>query len=454
MAGDAYRPRQLLLNAFEMASPGHIAHGLWTHPRDRASSYIDLDYWIGLAQTLERGKFDGLFLADVVGIYDVYRGGPEAALRYAVQVPNIDPTLLVPAMAAATRHLGFGVTVNLTCEQPYLFARRMSTLDHLTRGRIAWNIVTGFLDSTARSIGLDTQPDHDARYDQADEFMDVVYDLWETSWDDDAVRRDAGRRVYTDPGKVRPVRHQGARFRLHAIHLAEPSPQRTPLLFQAGASARGLDFAVRHGECLFVPNQGKAATAALIAGLRRQLAAAGRDALIFTSILVIVGRTDREAEEKRLELERHAIPEAGLAQLASATGIDFSGYAPDEQIRATKSDGIQSAAQAVTRDGTTVRGLLASMPLGGRAATIVGGPARVASELAAWAEEADIDGFNLVRTLVPDCFTDFVDLVIPELQARGLFKRDYADGTLRDKLFGHAYLPASHPGRARRALQE
>ena len=160
--------------------------------------------------------------------------------------------LVVPVIAAVTKHIGFGVTSNPTYEPPYLFARRASTLDHLTGGRFGWNIVTGYLDSAARGMGLAAQPDHDGRYDVADEYMDVVYKLWEGSWEDDAVVRDRSSGIFTRPEKVHRILHEGAHYRVDAVHLSEPSPQRTPLLFQAGASTKGRDFAARHAECVFL----------------------------------------------------------------------------------------------------------------------------------------------------------------------------------------------------------
>jgi alkanesulfonate monooxygenase SsuD/methylene tetrahydromethanopterin reductase-like flavin-dependent oxidoreductase (luciferase family) len=156
---------------------------MWTHPHDHSTEYNTIEYWQGLARLAERGKFDGIFLADIVGVYDVYRGGPAPSIVDAVQISVNDPMMVVPVMAAITEHIGFGVTANLTYEPPYLFARRMSTLDHLTRGRVGWNIVTGYLDSAARGMGLAAQPDHDGRYDAADEYMSVVYQLWEASWE-------------------------------------------------------------------------------------------------------------------------------------------------------------------------------------------------------------------------------------------------------------------------------
>ena len=213
----------LRLIAFDMNCVGHIQQGLWRHPRDRSTDYTGLDHWVELARLLERGLFDGLFLADVLGIYDVYDASPDEAIRHAVQVPVNDPLLLVPAMAHATTHLGFGVTANLSYEPPYVFARRMSTLDHLTKGRIGWNIVTGYLNSAARAMGLAHQVAHDDRYDVADDYMAAVYKLWEGSWADDAVRADRTGGTYADPTRVRAVHH--ARPAFHARWRA-PRPSR------------------------------------------------------------------------------------------------------------------------------------------------------------------------------------------------------------------------------------
>ena len=257
-------PREILLNAFDMHCVGHIQQGLWTHPRDQSTRYNTLAYWTEMARTLEAALFDGIFLADVVGVYDVYGGNADAALRGGVQVPVNDPMLLIPAMAAATQHLGFGVTANLVYEAPYLFARRMSTLDHLTGGRVGWNIVTGYLDSAARANGLSQQMAHDDRYDLADEYMQLVYQLWQHSWADDAVRADKASGVYADPAKVRLVHHHGKQYTVDAMHLCEPSPQRTPVLYQAGSSPRGRRFAAQHAECVFLNGQSVAGVKAIV----------------------------------------------------------------------------------------------------------------------------------------------------------------------------------------------
>ncbi|WP_275630337.1 LLM class flavin-dependent oxidoreductase [Pseudomonas sp. 273] len=443
--------KQILLNAFNMNCVGHINHGLWTHPRDDSSDFNKLRYWTDLARLLERGLFDGLFLADILGVYDVYQGGIDLTLKEAIQLPVNDPLMLVSAMAGVTEHLGFGVTANLTYEPPYPFARRLSTLDHLSDGRVGWNIVTGYLESTARAMGQQRQIDHDRRYDRADEYLEVLYKLWEGSWEDDAVARDRQGRVYARPGKVHKVRHHGEFFDVEGYHLCEPSPQRTPLLFQAGASSRGLAFAARHAECVFVSGQNREATRDLVRRIREAAVGAGRraeDIKVFMGISVIVAPTAAEARDKEAEYRRYASAEAGLAHFASSTGIDFSRYGLDEPIRYEKNNAIESATKALTvaRTDATVRGLLEQLALGGRYVTLVGDPLQVADELQGWIADTGLDGFNLTRTVTPESYADFIDLVIPELQSRGAYKTAYAPGTLRDKLFGQPRLPARHTG--------
>jgi FMN-dependent oxidoreductase (nitrilotriacetate monooxygenase family) len=441
------QPRQIRLNAFDMACVGHIQHGMWTHPRDHSSDYTSLDHWVMLARALERGLFDGLFLADVLGVYDVYEQSPDASLRNAVQIPLLDPLALVPAMAHATTHLGFGVTCNLAYEAPFLFARRMATLDHLTRGRIGWNIVTGYLDSAARAMGFDAQMEHDDRYDLADEYMQVVYALWEGGWRDDAVIRDRAAAVYTDPERVRRVRHHGKQFRVDAIPLWEPSPQRTPVLYQAGASDRGRVFAAHHAECMFVNPSTKANVRRIVADLRAR--AAPRPILAFLGATTVVGRTEREARDLLEDYRRHASVEGGLAHAAASLGIDFGRYGMDEPIDDAPTQAIRSNVEAIARalgPGWSKRMLIDRFVLGSRQPPIVGTPEQVADELMAWVTEGDVDGFNLARTVVPECLDAFIDLVVPVLQERGVYKREYAAGSYRQKLFGCGdRLPATHP---------
>lgn len=442
--------KQILLNAFNMNCVGHINHGLWTHPRDTSSQYKTLEYWTELAQLLERGLFDGLFIADIVGVYDVYQDSIDVTLKESIQLPVNDPLLLVSAMAAVTRHLGFGLTANLTYEAPYLFARRLSTLDHLTRGRVGWNIVTGYLDSAAKAMGLTQQVEHDRRYDQADEYLEVLYKLWEGSWEDDAVIEDRERRIYAQPEKVHKVEHEGEFYRVQGYHLCEPSPQRTPLLFQAGSSARGLQFAGQHAECVFISGQNKQATRAQVDKVRDAARAAGRDpqaVKVFMGITVIVAATQAQARAKHDEYRSYASAEAGVAHFAASTAIDFARYELDEPIQYIKGNAIESATKTLQNNDWTRRKLLDQHALGGRYITLVGDPEQVADELEAWIAETGLDGFNLTRTVSPESYADFIDLVIPVLQARGSYKTAYAQGTLREKVFGQGPgLPEGHAG--------
>ena len=443
--------KEIRLNAFDMNCVGHIQQGLWTHPRDQSCRYLELAYWTDYAKRLEAGLFDGLFFADVVGVYDVLGASPDAALRGAVQVPVNDPMLLIPAMASVTQHLGFGVTANLSYEPPYLFARRMSTLDHLTKGRIGWNIVTGYLDSAARAAGLSGQSGHDDRYDLADEYMSLVYQLWEGSWDDDAVLADRLRGVYADPSKVRLVQHQGPQYRVQAMHLSEPSPQRTPLLYQAGSSARGSRFAATHAECVFLNGQTLPGVKAIVDSIRSQAVQQGRagaDIKVWLGATVITAQTDAQAEEKFDEYKRYASSEAALVHAAASMGIDFAKYDIDEPIETGKSQAIVSNVDAMTRSAGpqwTRRKLLSHMVLGSRQTPWVGSADRIAQQLIDWSVAADLDGFNLSRTVVPECFDDLIALVVPRLQERGAYKTAYTPGTLRNKLFGRDRLAASHP---------
>jgi FMN-dependent oxidoreductase (nitrilotriacetate monooxygenase family) len=439
--------REIRFNAFDMACVGHIQQGMWTHPRDRSAEYLSLDYWMGLARLLEEGLFDGLFLADVLGIYDVHGGNGDAAIRNAVQVPLLDPMLIVPAMAAATRNLGFGVTCNLAWESPALMARRFSTLDHLTKGRIGWNIVTGYLDSAARAMGLDRQMAHDDRYDLADEYMEILYRLWEESWAADAVKRDRAAGIYADPARVKRITHQGRQYRLDAPHLVEPSPQRTPVLYQAGASDRGRGFAAQHAECVFLNGGPKPHVAKLVADLRAR--AAPRPIRIFVGATLIMGRTRAEAEAKLAEYRQHASIEGALAHASASLGIDLARFDLDEELpEAGQSQAIRSNVEALRAAAprATKRALIDRMVLGSRQPPIVGSVEEVAEALIAWRDQADVDGFNLSRTVTPECLEDVVRLLVPALQERGRYKRAYTPGTYREKLFGAGpLLAAPHP---------
>jgi FMN-dependent oxidoreductase (nitrilotriacetate monooxygenase family) len=441
--------KKILLNAFDMNCVGHINHGLWTHPRDQSHRFNELSYWTDLAQTLEQGLFDGLFIADITGVYDVYQNGIDLTLKESIQLPSHDPSTLVSAMAAVTQHLGFGVTVNLSYESPYQFARRFGSLDHLTQGRIGWNIVTGYLDSAQRLIGEKGLKDHDLRYEQAEEFLQLCYKFWEGSWEDDAVLKDKQKRIFTDPAKVHPVQHQGQFYQSQGVFQVSPSIQRTPVLFQAGASPRGMAFATQHAEGMFIGGDQPEKIKKQVDQIRKQATEQGRDPeaiKIFVGITVVTAESDELARQKLDEYIAYASPEAGLAHFSSSVGIDLSKFADDEAIPYQKTNSIASVNNKFKEQQITPNDLKAQHVLGGRYPLIVGSGATVAEKLIQLIDETGIDGFNLTRTVAPESHQDFIRLVIPELQQRGRYKTAYEQGSLRHKLFQQGdRLSASHP---------
>ena len=442
-------PKKILLNAFDMNSVGHINHGLWTHPRDESHRFNELSYWTDLAQTLEKGLFDGLFIADITGVYDVYQNGIELTLKESIQLPSHDPTTLVSAMAAVTQNLGFGITVNLSYESPYQFARRFASLDHLTQGRIGWNIVTGYLDSAERLIGQKGLKDHDLRYEQAEEFLQLCYKFWEGSWENDAVLKDKKQRIFTDPSKVHQVQHQGQFYQSQGVFQVSPSVQRTPVLFQAGASPRGLTFATQHAEGLFIGGDRPEKIKQQVDQIRNKATAQGRNPeaiKIFVGITVVTAETDELAQQKLDEYIRYASPEAGLAHFSSSVGMDLSQFADDETIPYQKTNSIASVNNKFKEQSISKNDLKAQHVLGGRYPLIVGSGATVAEKLIQLIDDTGIDGFNLTRTVAPESHHDFIQWVIPELQQRGRYKTEYENGSLRHKLFQQGdRLSASHP---------
>ncbi|KZN97861.1 MULTISPECIES: LLM class flavin-dependent oxidoreductase [Aeribacillus] len=455
------KKKRIYLNAFDMNCVAHQSPGLWVHPEDQSYRYKDIEYWVELAQLLEKGRFDGLFIADVIGIYDVYGNDKTTAVREATQVPVNDPILLVSAMAHATEHLGFGITCSTTFEHPYTFARRMSTLDHLTKGRVGWNIVTSYLESGTKNIDIGDRFLHSERYNIAEEYLEVCYKLWEGSWEDDAVIKDRDRKIFTDPAKVHEINHHGKYFNVPGIHLCEPSPQRTPVLYQAGASARGRQFAAKHAECTFVSMPGKEPIASYVKNLRAQAAEFGRDPQsikIFALFTPIVGRTEEEAWAKYEELSQYISYEGALSLLGGWSGVDFSKYDPDQEIEYIDTNAIKSVLESLTKASPnkkwTVRELANFAGIGGMGPVVVGTPKQIADTFEEWIEDTDIDGFNLAYAITPGTFKDFVDLVIPELQQRGVVKKEYEEGTLREKLFGkgQSRLPEDHIGAKYRNL--
>ncbi|HEI7967641.1 TPA: LLM class flavin-dependent oxidoreductase [Acinetobacter baumannii] len=454
--------KKISFNAFEMNCIAHQSPGLWRHPQDRSVEYKDLEYWTDLAQILERGFFDGIFIADVLGIYDVYHQSAEHALTGAVQVPVNDPLQIVPAMAAVTKHLGFGVTTSISFEHPYPFARRISTLDHLTKGRVGWNIVTSYLESGSKNLGLKTQVNHDNRYDIADEYLEVLYKLWEGSWEEGSVLRDRESGIFADHKKVHPIQHEGKYFTVPGIHICEPSPQRTPVLYQAGASSRGQKFASQNAECVFIAAPSKIATKKVVQGIRQKLVQEGRDPYsvkIYALLSIVTDETDAKAQAKFKEYQSYGSYDGALTLLSGWSGVDFSHYQPTDKVEYIQTNAIQSLLDSyVNADPErvwTIEEIANWNSLGGNGPVLVGSAETVSDALQQWVEDTDVDGFNLAYILAHQTFADVVEFIVPELQKRGVYQTSYAQGTLREKLFGAGpYLPENHRGAKYRNLKE
>ncbi|RSZ91926.1 LLM class flavin-dependent oxidoreductase [Acinetobacter baumannii] len=454
--------KRISFNAFEMNCIAHQSPGLWRHPQDRSVEYKDLEYWTDLAQILERGFFDGIFIADVLGIYDVYHQSAEHALTGAVQVPVNDPLQIVPAMAAVTKHLGFGVTTSISFEHPYPFARRISTLDHLTKGRVGWNIVTSYLESGSKNLGLKTQVNHDNRYDIADEYLEVLYKLWEGSWEEGSVLRDRESGIFADHKKVHPIQHEGKYFTVPGIHICEPSPQRTPVLYQAGASSRGQKFASQNAECVFIAAPSKIATKKVVQGIRQKLVQEGRDPYsvkIYALLSIVTDETDAKAQAKFKEYQSYGSYDGALTLLSGWSGVDFSQYQPTDKVEYIQTNAIQSLLDSyVNADPErvwTIEEIANWNSLGGNGPVLVGSAETVSDALQQWVEDTDVDGFNLAYILAHQTFADVVEFIVPELQKRGVYQTSYAQGTLREKLFGAGpYLPENHRGAKYRNLKE
>lgn len=447
-------PKHMHLSAFTQASICHHSKGQWKHPLDRSSNgYRNINYWVELARTLERGCFDNVFFADVHGTYDVFKGSRETGVKHAVQIPGIDPTVIIPAMAHATTHLGFACTYSTTYFPPYHTAKLFSTLDHLSNGRVAWNIVTSYLNDANKNFGLGEMLPHDQRYDRADEYMDVVYKLWEHSWEEDAIVRDMQADIHTDPTKVHEINHVGEYFDVPGPHQCEPSPQRTPVLFQAGASGRGSEFAAEHAEAIFVIGPTVDAVKGTVKKNREAMAEKGRkpeEIKLMQGVAVIVAPTDEEARLKEQTCRHYATPEGTLALVSGWAGIDLSELEPGKPLDEYESNAIQGILKmflAIDPDRTwTLEEIGKAVEIGSIFPKIVGSPATVADELERWMDETDIDGFNVHAVNQPTGFEDFVNLVVPELQRRDRLRSSYEGSTLRENFFGegHKRLPENH----------
>ncbi|ODQ80889.1 hypothetical protein BABINDRAFT_161078 [Babjeviella inositovora NRRL Y-12698] len=459
--------KPLIINAFDMSCSGLQAPGLWKHPEDKSSDYKTIGYWTSLAKLLEKGKFNSLFIADVMGGYDVYNGPGNiapAAISGA-QWPVNEPSAVVAAMAAVTKNLSFGITFSTISEAPYHFTRRLATLDHLTGGRVGWNVVSSYLDSAARNLlnGEDLPP-RDERYDRAEEYIQVVYELLLSSWRDDAVVKDRKTGVYSDPSRIRQINHEGKFFKVPGPNITEPSPQRLPVILQAGTSKAGKNFAAKNAEVVFITTFTPESLGKQIKDIKRIAKEKyNRDddsVKVVQLITTVIGKTHEEAEEKYKELKSYGDLEGAQALFSGWTGIDIGQFNYEDELRDVGSNAVRGFVDNWTKkspgdpeDLKKTREYVAKqITVGGLGPVLYGTAAEVADELERWVDISGVDGFNFTYAITPGSFEDIVEHLLPELRIRGLAWNEYPEErlTFRENIFGtegkdSTFVKPSHP---------
>ncbi len=450
-------PKQLVLGAFEEFTPNFIGNS-WHHPRGDTSAFATLGFWQELVGAVESAGFDFFFLAEAIG-YPMNDEGevPEAVIREAVQFPVHDPIAIMSALAATVPRIGLVVTASTTAQKPLLNARTFTTLDHLTEGRIGWNIVTSDnQQAMVRLLDLGQITPHDERYARAEEFVELELQLWEGGWEDGAVLADKSSKTWADPARVHRIRHDGQYFRFDGYYQAIPSPQRTPTLFQAGASAAGTAFAAKYAECVFTQDRDPARLAKTVAGLRERAVAGGRPAdsiKIVNGASFVIASTEEEATRLREELNHTPTREAAAALFLGWSGVDLGKLAPEATLDEVSTEvGQTMLSMWRNPDGTspTIGEVLDSLPSTIGGVKFTGTADSIAAEVESFVEATDIDGF-LVENWYggAEGYVDFIELLMPKLRERGLLPPAPRTGTIREMLTGSTspQLPDWHPGR-------
>jgi FMN-dependent oxidoreductase (nitrilotriacetate monooxygenase family) len=441
--------RQLHIGLFENPQANDTGTAFWRHPDNERIHFDRLSYWKNLSQICEDAKFDFLFLADAWGWAEIEGKRPEIATSEGLDLPRLDPAMLAAALVPITTNLGLVITGATLVEQPFALARRLSSLDQFSEGRAGWNIVTaGSADTAAAAFGVATVP-HDERYSQADDFMEVMYKLWEGCWEPDAVKTDKNG-IYADPAKVHRIDHDGPYYKSHGYGNAAATPQGTPVLFQAGSSSRGRQFGATHGECIFVSGTGVEELRGYTTGVRSETVKVGRDpqsVKVLAGVSMVVGSTREEAQRKHQQIFDSQRPEIAVASYAWFTGLDLSSYDPATPMKELRTELGQTQ---ITRFGDrTVGEVLKEWHAHGvKGETLIGSAEEVADELCMLVEGADLDGFLINPLIQPGTTVDFIEQVLPILRKRGAFREEYAEGTLRERLVGGGSprLDADHPG--------
>ena len=429
--------RQFRLGAFVQATGHHIS--AWRHPNTQIDAGLNFEHYKEITQTAERGLFDAVFLADSPGIWG---GTAQTQIRNG-KLAHFEPVTLFAALSSVTKNIGFISTASTTYEEPYTLARKFASLDHLSNGRAGWNVVTTGNENAAANFGLEHHPEHSQRYERAEEFVAVVQGLWD-SWEDDAFIRDRESGVYFDADKLHTLNHKGKHFAVKGpLNVARP-PQGYPVIVQAGASEPGRDLAARTAEVIFTANQTLADAQEFYADVKGRLAKYGRspdDLKIMPGAFPIIGRTEEEAQEKYEFLQSLIHPDVAWGILANYyKGVDLSKYSLDDIAPELPSDTnnnksrLKLVKDLATRGTLTLRELYRSLATARGHRTILGTPEAIADQLEEWFINGAADGFNIMPPILPTGLDEFVNLVVPILQKRGLFRTEYEGSTLRENL--------------------
>ena len=435
--------RQMSLVGFMQAGNATVYAGSWRHPATE-HGFLTQGYYQKLARTLEDGCFDLMFFDDRLAMPGIYAGSVAEAVRRGARPVKLDLSVVLGVAAGVTRSIGLGATYSTTYYSPFHIARTFATLDHLTAGRAAWNVVTSVNDSEAQNFGFDEHIGHDERYDRADEFLEATTGLWDT-WDDDALVLDRTNAVFADPDKVHELDFQGKWYRVRGPLTVPRSPQGRPVLIQAGSSGRGRDFAARWAELIFTGDPGIEVARSHYKDQKDRIAEHGRDpesVKMLPMAYTVVGESRAHAEERE-ELFLHELvhPMASLTLLSELMNHDFSGMALDAPITdelIESVSGIRGLVQNIKTHLGTETVTLAD--LAGHRATLLQGPRfvgtgpEVADQMQEWFDGGACDGFVIAATHSPGAYEDVVRLVVPELQRRGVFRDRYTGTTLREHL--------------------
>jgi len=430
--------KHIHLLSFLIHSPINHTMLSWAHKDDtRLDMMGNIHLWQDYARTLERGLFDGIFFADTPGVFDRYKDRMDEALKYGLCWPTHDPVVLLSALAAATENLGLAATVSTGPHHPYHVVRQLTTLDYLSGGRIGWNVVTGHLRGEHRAFGL-PELEHDQRYDRADEYMKLCYALWD-SVPPEAILEDRENGIFADPDRITPVNHHGEYFDCETVSPTYPSPQGRPVLFQAGTSPRGLQFAVKHADVVFSIQPELQSMKKFMDDYKAIVKqhGNGREPGISFGIQAILGGTEEEAMDLARELEDKIPLEAGLARLSGTLGNDFSQFDPDKPIEELATTGSQGLMKAMTKgfEGpVTLREVAIRYGMAIGKPQLIGTPEQVADEMETIWRETGCHAFNLTPNINPKSMEDFVDQVVPILQRKGIYRTEYEGKTFRENL--------------------